>query len=226
MVNIISFAIFENRYILTPTNSLRVRFCKFIKNIQIYYRINSYSTAFEDVNEIDNDDSAGASVVISRLNDSVFTTQNDMKNDATPLIDVSQALINFDETKIADATDEKNSVLNKSVSDNLIQLDVPSTSVKDEESSLNAQSIDCSVISLSSVASQETNLMEKSITSIPSKPPDNLFDDGDDTMELAFSGESDENQCKNYFLINSDKIFYFHKNIIIFLYQVLTKNYP
>lgn len=184
----------------------------------LVYRLNLYSSAVEDVGEKDvpstdsNDErSTGCSVIPTELNDSVFTTQpTDAAN--VPLVDVSQPLIEFDETQIDDKLSDEPSanatfVKNEEQTDkDLMNFDVPSEQPTEcDASAVKSQPSNCSIITLSSEGSQETatqqndnqnadfdeeDMFDKSISCPPSQLPDDLFENSDqeDAENLATTG--------------------------------------
>lgn len=172
-----------------------------------------YSTAHEDIDEngvtsteSDDERSTGCSVIPTKLNDSVSTTQTvDATNVTTPLIDVSQALINLDETQTnipcekvsEELPTTSNEILVKNeeeMDENLMNFDVPSekpTECNASAITVKSQPSNCSVITLSSDGSQETitqeinnqnvdldneEMFERSISCPPSELPDDLFE--------------------------------------------------
>lgn len=129
----------------------------------------------------------------------------DAPNITSPLIDVSQALINFDETQINVPCDEVAEV--PTVKDKLVETEVetdedlmnfngPSEqSTECGSSVVKSQPSNCSVITLSSDGSQENTtqenknknvdfddeeMFERSISCPPTELPDDLFENCDD----------------------------------------------
>lgn len=165
--------------------------------------------------ESDDKRSTGCSVIPTELNDSVFTTQTvDATNVTAPLIDVSQELINLDETQInipcEKVSEELPTTANKTLvknevkmDDDLMNFDVPSEQPTEcNASAVKSQPSNCSVITLSSDGSQETitqeindqnvdlddeEMFERSISCPPTELPDDLFEtsSNEDTENLA-----------------------------------------
>ncbi|XP_055323513.1 mucin-2-like [Sitodiplosis mosellana] len=182
--------------------------------------LNLYSSAHEDVDdkdvpsaESDDERSTGCSVIPTQLNDSVFIEQG--PNVTAPLIDVSQALINLDETQMA-ATEQITSTANATLVKNemesdgdLMNFDVPSEqSTECNAVAIKSQPSNCSVITLSSDGSQgtgtqETNdknvdfddeeMFERSISCPPIELPDDLFETSanEDTENLASANSTE-----------------------------------
>lgn len=133
------------------------------------------------------------SAIHTNLNDSVFAvTPNDVPNVTAQLVDVSQALINLDETQSVascELTEETVLMSNEIVAANLLEFDVPSEEpAEDSVNIVKVQPSDCSVITVSSdesqAASQEIHnksmedkdMFARSIACPPSQPPEDLLD--------------------------------------------------
>lgn len=146
----------------------------------------------DKINDEVNDENTGCSTIQTTLNDSVFAaTPNDVSNNTAQLVDVSQALINLEETQTVascEQTEEAVSNSNETVPDNLMEFDVPSPELAEDVSIVKVQPSDCSVITVSSEGSQATtttqeihnksmeNMFERSISCPPLEPPEDLFE--------------------------------------------------